>query len=749
MRILMAALAAIAAGTVSAAETKITWVENGRCNLPIVASKDKRTRQAAEYLADCVKEMTGVRPEVRSEWTGRAIRLETTAKPTDESFHTFMKYGSVLMTGAAYHAAYDFAERVLGVRQYWPTKDGGRSVIKTDRIVIPSLDVKDAPVFTKRQHWPHDATEYGAAMKPGDSNRKPHVVHAPHKWAKDTNYNYRVTRPEIFQRSRDGQRCTSPMLCYGNPRTLETYKERIVGEIERGESAGGIVSMDAKCITVSQWDGAVACTCECCAKLRDRSLGDSGDGSPIIFGYFVRELSAWLKERYPDWTIVILPYINTCDVPPGLTFTNDNVEAFLCVMPGLAMLKQRDVKAHEEALIRSWAKATGRKVQVWHYDCWPAEFTCAPYVYGETVAAHYRDCRDAMVGTFINGGKPRERLALTDYVWMKVMWNPDVDVQAIYDEFATRMFGAGAKPMRELIRMQEAGWNRQWNVSKISNKNIYELSYPRADVLRMQELLAEAKRLAAGDELSLRRIAWYERGFEQFFRESEEYASGSAFAPTTMMKAGTLPTIDGALDEDDWGKAEPVGFVPAIERETKEARYPSEARVLWVPGEGVVFGVKCFDPDMAHARKSRPPCAGNEVLEFLFDPTGNGEGAYGHIILDINNDRETYNEKGHWKAVGIRTGTKCYADRWEAEVFVPFSAVADYAGAQIPTTAAGGKWWTGNIARMRYSNAESKGRGGINGLKHDPRFEMTRIYTRFSNWNRDAAAFGKLVFKEQ
>ncbi|MBO5752030.1 MAG: DUF4838 domain-containing protein [Kiritimatiellae bacterium] len=728
---------------------QLVWVENGKCLMPIVVSKDKKTLQAANYLADCVEEISGVRPKIVKSHKGKAIRLETTSTENDESFHTFTSSAGVQMQGAAYHAAYDFTERVLGVRQYWPTEDAGRSVIKAGRIVIPEQDFRDAPVYKKRQHWPNDATEWGAAHKPGDSNAKAHVVHAPHKWVSDTNYNYVVTRPEIFQLRRDGKRAVGPMLCYGNPKTLQTYKERIVGEIEHGKSAGGIVSLSTKTITVSQWDGGVVCTCEHCSKLFDPNLGDAGSGSPIIWGHFTVALSDWLKAKYPDWTITILPYINTCEVPPGVVFTNGNVEAFLCVMPGLAMLKQPDVKAREEALIARWAKATGRKVQVWHYDCWPAEFTCAPYVYGETIAAHYRDCRDTMVGTFINGGRPRERRALSNYVWMKAMWNPDIDVKAIYDEFCVRMFGAGAENMRKIVTMQERGWNRLWKTAKVSNRNIYEISYPRAEVLKMQELFAEAEKLTSGDELSQKRIAYYKKGFDQFFRESEEYASGSAFQPLTMQKAAK-PQIDGALDESDWSRAEMQSFVSALNRTNSVARYRTELRILWAPGEGVTFGVKCFDPDMAYLKSvAKPGSISREELEFFFDPTGNGEGAYGQIALDINNNRSLHCHTGRWRAPGIQSAVKLFDDRWEAELFVPFAEVENFSDAQIPTTAAGGKYWSGNVCRMRYGQAKPNGgTGGIKSYFWTPLFEMSRLHTRYSNWNRDAAAFGKLQFVE-
>ena len=73
---------------------------------------------------------------------------------------------------------------------------------------------------------------------------------------------------------------------------------------------------------------------------------------------------------------------------------------------------------------------------------------------------------------------------------------------------------------------------------------------------------------------------------------------------------------------------------------------------------------------------------------------------------------------------------------------MPFDAVKDFSGAQIPTTAAGNKFWIGNVSRMRFgpiAKMEKKPKGG---------FEVDRLFTRFSNWNKDPGAFGKLVFRE-
>ena len=740
---------ALLAGPLGLEGKELTLAGDGKA-LPIVHGPTQKDTLAARHLRDCVKEMTGIEPRLVPAATAKgvekAVFVVSDAKPCDESFTVTVADGAVRFSGAAYHAAYDFAERELGVRQYWPAKDGGRSVVRSDRIEVRTGSWSDAPFFKRRQCWPYDTTEWGATFKPGDSLGQPLYVHAPHKWWAETNFNYGATRPEIFQLTRQGKR-NPPMLCYGNPLTLETYKERIVGEIEHGVSAGGILSLRDKCITVSQWDGEVCCCCKHCEGLYDRKMGRSGDASPLLWSHFTMQLSDWLKEKYPDWTIVILPYINTCDVPEGLEFTNRNVVAMLCTMPGLAMLKQPEVKAHEEELIRRWARATGRKVINWHYICYPAEYTAAPFVFGETISAHYRDCRDVIAGSFINGGwKPLARQVLSAYVWMKVLWNPDVDVHELYDEFADRMFGKAAKPMRELVRMQETGWNRRWNVAKTSIRNIYEISYPRQEVLAMQGLFAEARALAKGDETVLKRIDYYEKegGFERFFLESEENASGTAFEPVRFQKTGSVPVLDGALVEHDWEKATPAKLYSAIDRDYSEARYPTELRVLWVPGEGVVFGFKCFDPDMAHARRGQVACLGNETVEMFIDPTGLNEGEYGQIHVDIDGNTLFYNESGRWHPQGVKAAVKTYDDRWEVELFVPFSALWRFKKAQIPDAGPAGKFWVGNVTRQRYSNSTCN----IETHKKDKRFELTRLWTRYSLYNSDPSAFGKFRFEE-
>ena len=756
---------------------QIPFVRDGKALLPICCwAKDKAALRrgrygyevgsdhaAARWLASVVKEMTGVEPEVRvylgdelpAVRKGPAIYVGDRFAPekllgadaSREEFRVVNDGGSLYFLGKANFAIYDFAERCLGVRQYWEAKDGGRSVIPTSRIDLPKLDYSDLPMYPKREYWPYEGTDWHYVWKCGNSHRVDSVSHVPHNWWKDTNYNYRVTRPEIFELTRKGTRATCPMLCYSNPKTLQTYIERVDAEIAGGPKSG-VIAPGTKTVAVAQWDANIDCQCEGCKRLYNEKAGRTGNASPIIWGCFVRQLSDWLAKAHPDYEISFSPYLNTCDLPEGLTFPAKNAECSLCTMPGLALLKDEGVRAHEEKLMRDWAAATGRPVRSWDYICWPAEFCSAPYVFGKVAQDHYRRLRPYTVGSFINGTgtPPEKRLFLSAYVWVRSMWNPEFDLGALYDTFAARMFAVGAKPMREIIRMQEDGWMRPWGAGQISNKNIYEISYPRKDVLRMQELFAEAKALAKGDALALRRIAKYEACFTDFFKESEDLANGTALEPTLIQKVASDPAVDGRLDDPAWQAAKAYPFVREMDRERSEPYYPTELRMVWTPN-GVTIGYRCTEPFAGDA-DFRAKCRAKgslENLDIFIDASGSGDGHYYQIYMSDEGRAEFHTDGPKWDGAGVKTATWFGEKEWSAEIFIPYAALKDFPREQHPAgTTAAGAFWLGNFCRGRHWDAyfpKAQRREGS-------RPESTRRYTRYSIWNKDPAAFGKLQFVE-
>lgn len=255
----------------TAGQPQVKLIVDGRPTLPIVVGKNppQRVLWAAEFIADSIAEMTGRRPEIlknegpelRSdkpgEGCGPAIYIGSQreslakAKLSAEGFRpgefavrtlngSVYLYGNdddtTRSTGSAF-AALDFAERVLDVREYFDPKAAGRTTVPTSNLTAEALDYRDAPVYEKRDLWPYSWKREWFAWRLADTHPVQLMVHAPHSWGKDPE-TYRKTRPEIFALEKDGTRTLSPMLCYSNPKTLQTYLERIDEELAGGRKSG-------------------------------------------------------------------------------------------------------------------------------------------------------------------------------------------------------------------------------------------------------------------------------------------------------------------------------------------------------------------------------------------------------------------------------------------------------------------------------------------------------------------------------
>ena len=427
----------------------------------IVCQDDERASLAAGYLGMALEDMFGVEiecyrlPEGVSNSFDRCFYVPI---PDDgDRFAVEVREHGVDFTGRSDFAVYDFCERLLGVRHYWDGP-GGCSVPKRDRIEIPALVYTDAPVFSFRRYAAHGNPSWLRMAKEGGTFDR---------WA----------------------RChtTDDGFCYGSPEGFDEYCRRVDEDIAGGERFKRVVDHERKTVSVSPWDVLYDCRCKWCRTLKRHFGNVTGDASTVMWERFLPRFVKHMAARHPDYRVSILPYWNYVMPPCPGTDLGTNVQAEVCSMSGLAAFKWDRVREREEGIILEWERMTGRKVANWHYSCWPAEYTGAAYVYGKTVADHYRRMRDHVVGSFICGGKDDfPRFSITMYVWMRCLWNPDVDVDAIYDEFCRRQFGPAAELMREVVRIQEEAWDPT------------VLSFPESAVRELSRLLMESADLVRG-----------------------------------------------------------------------------------------------------------------------------------------------------------------------------------------------------------------------------------------------------------
>jgi hypothetical protein len=629
---------------------------------------------------------------------------------------------------------YEFLERFVDVRFYWPGETGC-SVPSREDLTVGPVWLEDAPAFRKREIWPsggpsvgRDVPPHHRRMRSADTWPVRLRVHSPTGWPAI----WGKTRPECFQMCSDGTR-NFEMLCYGHPRTLETYLEAIQAWYERGENLGWAGKTPCgNAITVSPNDMAVTCHCEHCRKLWDAKGGRYGTASKIVAA-FVAKLAREVQKRWPDKRIIYLPYTNYTNVPKGVTFP-DNVEVQLCGMPGLAQYKEPAVARAEQRNIDGWVRLTGRKIQNWHYSCWPEDKTKACYLFPHVVREHYRRNRGKTVGSFINGGGdhwPRQHVSL--YAWMKCLWDPDFNVAFAVEEYCRRMYGPAAATMRRLVRMQIDGWEKsRWPDAELTPVAIYERSYPRRDVLRMEALLKQAFDQARGDELVTRRLEYYAGPMRAFFQESKEYAEGTGRTPLIAQKAGEDPVIDGKLDDDAWKHAKAVSFIRALDRKDPQPQFATTLRAVWTL-DGVTFGFHMAEPAPGKLKRDirgRDDSLAwwNDNVELFLDVTGKRTGYY---QLIVNPNAAVFDGRGRdpaWTCQGLKTQAHVGSDFWSLEVYVPCSAFADLVR---PGT---GVVWYGNFTRHRICDGKPR--------------EYQRLNTTYEAGSHNMMAFGPIRFVE-
>jgi hypothetical protein len=409
-------------------------------------------------------------------------------------------------------------------------------------------------------------------------------------------------------------------------------------------------------------------------------------------------------------------------------------------MPGIAQYKEPAIAKSEQENLDRWWRMTGRRVQNWHYSCWPADRTKAPYQYPHTVQAYYRANRDKLVGSFINGEGdhwPRHHVSL--YAWMKVLWNPDFDVDGALREYCRRMYGPASGTMLELVTLQIDGWEKgRWPDGMLSPKAIYQESYPPAAVERMKGLLKKARQEAADDKAVLARLDYFEWPFADFYREFEFVAHGKGARPITARKVAENPVIDGKLDDEPWKQAPPAALV-LHDRDKGEtpARFATEVRIVWTL-DGVTFGFRMAEPDTPHLvqnirSKDDPLAYWQDCAEIFLDVTGKNGGDYYHFIL--NAAGAVYDEHKtdvSWDLPGLKAKAFVGEGFWSLEVYVPLAGLPE---ARRPGT---GVQWHSQFARHRMDAKEKSVRGG----------ENQKLNARFGGFNSNAADFAALQFVE-
>jgi hypothetical protein len=659
---------------------------------------------------------------------------------------------------------YDFLERFCGVRWYYPDVLG-IYIPKITTLSIPPCEYSNWPHFSKRSgaHWAffreknpmNDSAglkEYSQYFRAGDSSYLEWGVHSPINFGI-----HAAVVPECMEQGKDGAR-SKDFPCYGNPKTVDLMYDDLVNFYEKNDvrpfisprSGHPWCAPTATRIMISPPDKPVACNCEFCKKLWRDDWGSMGNAS-LIMTDFVSRLASRINAKWPEKRVVFCPYLNYMLCPDGQKLP-DNVVIQMTKMYGTASAKENFVAEYYNNQIRKWSQACGgNKIVSYEYSCWPAESTFLPFQYPHTLQKFYQDNRNNIYGSFIDGHPSQAGRRVpadssyggewayshpTFYIWYRLLWDPDFNVDAALDEYCTLMYGAAAPEMKEIMmllsnRWEDVKWREKIFDNTVKGNMIYGETMPKAEIAKLDALYKKALQAVSSDKLSRQRLEFFGGAIKKCLAEANEFNTDNR--PVMLIKkVGSNPNIDGKDGDKEFLGREKYFTKLAYSLEKAGTPPTSMIRAVWTD-DGITFAIlnyEAFKP-MAKLTGRNVGIYEEDCIELFIQPENS---PYFHIAA--NSLGGFYDERGNDPAIHlkelkvassiIKSGTN---NHWFCEIFIPFSELGIK---PLPNTE-----FSGNIIRNRIFEHNNK----IN-----KRFY--RWSTKYRPAHNDTNAFGKMKLVE-
>ena len=492
-------------------------------------------------------------------------------------FRNAWKFGlTVRDECATLFGVYAFLEDFAGVRFYFPG-ELGTVAKRRESVAVPVQDKTTAPWFTARSTiisrdgvwyeplpsgWHQNAGKALCWLRHRFETARIPCCHGQNKFR--IVERFAATHPEYCQLRKDGTRCTAlerehvgyhqKQLCQSS-KVWDVFHDDIVASGRTGY------------VDVMPQDGYVPCECPACqAKYRRNPDGTLADNyaSELVWGRTAELARRFLAEGRTDLTFTQMSYGAYRAVPDLDLPTNIMV---MVAVSGPWNVYNR--KQHGEALarIRAWDAKTGRRVWLWTYPhkffntVLPGVPSFGPRAWGR----FFKEAAPDITGAFCEAETDHWLFHyLNYYVFSRIAWNPETDVDAVIDEHNRLMFGAGAPEMARVLDTLEDKWVRgiagRIVDTPIGPKSmppcefeIWTRLYSPALLSELERLMAAAERKAGAGTVEARRIDLIRRELYGPLRKAADgYRSLMCDVGAERKRRAELPDERDALRGAKW-----------------------------------------------------------------------------------------------------------------------------------------------------------------------------------------------------
>ena len=453
---------------------------------------------------------------------------------------------------------YDFLERFCGIR-FYHANDLFTIIPEVKTVSIPQIDIYDRPDYESRYYSIFDGKLEDNAAEHGWA---PNVFFSPGKALNYIRFRCETRRvpdchgltylfyiqrfskahPEYFALHTNGRRYFEKsmphtgQLCFSSgimDEIFEDAKAILSGDKEQirarspyffgkwGHFASGTAHTPGFVFNFMPQDAYYHCRCGKCIK----HMATPQTISNFLWGKAV-DLALRLKAAGVKGYVSTMAY-PPCHLPPENLELPDNM---IVMVAQNGAWDPADVQARNYKAIQDWnLRSRQNKVWMWNYICKvPSRNLVLPGVPCSTpraVGAYYKTLKNDINGAFLESGstEPSEHYTLQVldyYVFGKVTWNNDTDVDALLKEYFRLCYGAAAPEMESISQQIETLWLTRIGGKTIMNNlgpmnippsdnELWNQIYNRERLDRIESEIRKAETKLKNDSKALARVKYF------------------------------------------------------------------------------------------------------------------------------------------------------------------------------------------------------------------------------------------------
>jgi len=344
------------------------------------------------------------------------------------------------------YAVSSFLENELGVRWYTPMVT---SISKRGKFNFNQIDHHEKPTLQVRNDYYYESLFYptwSAHQKiNGSAWDREQVGGLEGYWSVHTLYRfvpptkYFKDHPEYFSLINGKRTGHEAQLCLSNPDVLDIVTEQV--KITMRENPDNLI------YSVSQNDYRNACQDDKCQALVSKYGGESG-----IMVWFVNQVAGRVKEEFPDKYIGTLAYSYTRKPPVNIT-PRENVVIRLCSIESCFAHDFYSGPENQEFLsdLEKWSTIAPHLyildyvVDFSHYIMPYPNFK----VLQPNIQAFVKNNAIGIMEQAASQSRGGEFAELRSYLISKLLWNSEINVESVIDDFMFGYYGRSGQYIRD------------------------------------------------------------------------------------------------------------------------------------------------------------------------------------------------------------------------------------------------------------------------------------------------------------